>query len=161
MSQARKSYDFKSVGQSQATYDARVTNEAAKFPIGITTPISFGTSGHSIFDMSYDIAVQIKDNLKNLLMTNHGERLMLGDYGADLLSLAFELTAEDADTAAARQILTATEKYMPFIELDTFEPSIEKSNEGNVILSKIKVIYSVPSLALTNQVIEAIIFTAG
>ena len=161
MSQVRRTYDFKSVGQLQDTYEKNVEDLEVKMPIGIRTPISFTSSGNSMFDMSYDIASQIKDNLRNLLATNHGERLSLSDFGANLLPLAFEFTAEDTDEEAARRIIKAVKKYMPFVELDVFEPSIEKSNDEDVIRSKIKVMYSVPNLALTNQAIEVIIFVAG
>jgi len=161
MSQVSRSYDFKSVGQSQVSYDETIDDLAVEAPVGIRTPISFASTGNSMFDMSYSIGPQIKDNLKNLLATNAGERLLISDLGANLRSLALEMTAEDVDAEAARRISAAVEKYMPYIELDSFEPSIEKSENDDVILSKIRVIYSVPDLALSNQAVEVIIFTAG
>jgi len=161
MAQVRRTYDFKSVGQSQANYDDNAANLTTQNPIGIRTPVSFAPVGGSMFSMTYDISDQIKDNLRNLLATNSGERLLMSDLGANLRPLALEMTAEDTDAEAARRILAAVEKYMPYVELDAFEPSIEKSNNDNVILSKIRVTYSVPNLALTNQAVEVIIFTAG
>ncbi len=161
MSQVRKTYDFKSVGQSQVIYDENLDEQAAVFPIGIKTPISFAPTGNSMFDMSYELAPQIRDNLRNLLTTNAGERLMINDIGANLLPLAFELTAEDTDIEAARRISQTVEKYMPYVSLEDFEPSVEKSNDDNVIQSQIRVTYSVPSLGLTNQAVAVIIFTAG
>ena len=161
MSQVKKTYDFKSVGQSQAAYDENVDDVAVVSPIGIKTPISFAGGKDAMFDMSYNLGVQIRDNLRNLLVTNSGERLMLGDFGANLKPLALEMTAEDTDTEAARRILLAVEKYMPYISLEDFEPSIERSDNDNVIQSQIRITYSVPSLGLTNQSVAVIIFTAG
>ena len=40
-------------------------------------------------------------NFRNMLMTNHGERLGRFDYGANLLPLAFELATEDGDEEAS------------------------------------------------------------
>lgn len=161
MSQVKRTYDFKSVGQAQAVYDDHVDDLVVTTPIGVRTPISFAGSGDAMFNMSYDLGTQIRDNLRNLLSTNHGERLMLGDLGANLRPLAMEMTAEDVDAEAARRISRAVEKFMPYVVLENFEPSIEKSNNNNVIQSKIRVTYSVPDLALTNQAVEVIIYAAG
>jgi len=161
VSQVKKTYDFKSVGQSQAAYDENVDDVVVVSPIGIKTPISFADSKNSMFDMSYKLGNQIRDNLRNLLVTNHGERLMLGDFGANLLGLAFELTSEDTDIVAAQRISAAVEKYMPYVTLEDFEPSIEKSEDDNVIQSQVRIKYSVPSLGLTDQFVVVIIFTAG
>lgn len=161
MAQVRRSYDFKSVGQLQQAYDDNIDDLARSNPIGIRTPISFAKSGNDMFSMSFDMASQIRDNLRNLLSTNSGERLMMADLGANLSELAFEMTSEDTDAEAARRIAAAVEKFMPYIELDSFEPSVDKSNDDNVIQSKIRITYSVPNLGLDNQAVEVIIFTAG
>jgi phage baseplate assembly protein W len=159
--QVRRTYDFKSVGQLQQTYDENISDLAKTNPIGIRTPVSFAMTGNDMFSMSYDMPTQIMDNLRNLLSTNSGERLLMTDMGANLRPLAMEMTAEDADAEAARRIATAVEKFMPYIELDSFEPSVEKSDNDNVIQSQIRITYSVPALGLNNQAVEVIIFTAG
>ena len=161
MAQVRRTYDFKSVGQLQQAYDDNIDDLAKTNPIGIRTPVSFAMTGNDMFNMSYDMSTQIMDNLRNLLSTNSGERLLMTDLGVNLRPLAMEMTAEDTDAEAARRIAAAVEKFMPYIELDSFEPSIEKSDNDNVILSKIRVTYSVPTLGLDNQAVEVTIFTAG
>lgn len=161
MAQVRKIYDFKSVGQTQAAYDENVDDTAVVVPIGILTPVSFADGKNSMFAMSYSLEDQIRDNLRNLLATNAGERLMMEDLGANLLGLAFDLTAEDTDIEAARRISASVEKYMPYVALEDFEPSIEKSDDDNVIHSQIRITYSVPTLGLANQVVSVTIFTVG
>jgi phage baseplate assembly protein W len=158
--QVRKVYDFKSVGQLQATHDDIVDNVVVKKSIGIRTPISFVSTGNAMFNMSYDLGTQIRDNLKNLIATNHGERLMLGDFGANLRPLAMEMTAEDIDAEAVRRISAAVDKYMPFVNLETFEPKVERGDD-NCIQSSVKVVYSVPDLGLNNQAVEAVILVGG
>ena len=159
MPQVRKVYDFKSVGQLQTTYEDNLVDVAVKNPIGIRTPISFVSTGNSMFNMSYDLGTQIRDNLKNLIATNHGERLMLGDFGANLLPLAMEFYKEDIDAEAVRRISVAVDKYMPFVNLETFEPKVERGD--NCIQSSVKVVYSVPDLGLNNQAVEAVILVGG
>ena len=161
MPQTRKIYDFKSVGQLQTVYENNVVDVAIKNPIGIRTPMLFAPTGNTMFNMSYDLGTQIRDNLRNLIATNRGERLMLGDFGANLLPLAMEMTAEDIDGEAARRISAAVDKYMPFITLETFEPKVDNSEDGNVIRSVVRVTYSVSDLNLTDQAVEAVILVGG
>ena len=154
MAQSKKSYSFKSVGQLQSKVDAQLAQNVVKTPIGILTPVSFNQTGGSLFDMSMDIATQVQDNLRNLLSTNHGERLLLTDYGANLKELAYDMTSEDVVDEALVRISTAVSKYLPFVSLDTFEPSVIRNKDGSSIINKITVRYSVPAAGVTNQSVE-------
>ena len=64
-------------------------------PIGIKTPLEINTNGFGPFQAIYDPVKQLKDNLRNLISTNNGERLGRYNYGANLRSLAFDLTSKD------------------------------------------------------------------
>lgn len=161
MSNNRKTYSFKAVGQLQNVFDDQQTQTVRRTPIGIKTPVRFDDTSNLLFGMNYDISSQIKDNLKNLLLTNAGERLMLTDFGANLRPLAFELSNDDVASEAIRRISSTVSKYMPFIELDTFESRIENSENGDTVGVVIRVGYSVPSAGVVNQFVESIIYAAG
>jgi phage baseplate assembly protein W len=153
-------YDFTSVGKKQLAFEAENAGTAVTNPIGIKTPIELTTNSAGTFAMNTDLALQIRDNFRNMLNTNAGERLMLPDFGANLRPLAFELATDTAAEEAVRRISSTTNKYMPYIELSTFEPFIKQDN--NVVLaSGVRIIYSIPSIGVTNQAVEAIIYTAG
>lgn len=157
MAQVKKTYDFKSVGQLQSKFQQQQEDTVSKLPIGILTPVSFDQIGGSMFEMSVDLEDQIRDNLRNLVSTNHGERLMLNDFGANLKELAYDLTSEDVVSEALIRISTAVSKYMPFVELETLEPTVIRSEDGNSVLNKIKIGYSVPAVGAIDQVVEAVI----
>lgn len=161
MSNNRKTYDFKSVGQLQNTYDQQQFDTVRKTPIGILTPVSFATTDGSMFSMSYNVIDQIKDNLKNLLLTNKGERLMLNDFGADIRRLGLEMMNDDIATTAIRQISSTVGKYMPFIDLQNFETRNQASEDGNTVGIVVRVTYAVPSIGVTNQAVEVVIHAAG
>ena len=161
MAQDKKVYSFKSVGQTvKQAEDADVFTTAGT-PIGILTPVRPAKKIGTLFEMSSNLTKQIKDNFKNMLSTNHGERLMLSDYGANLKPLAYEIGTESGDTAAITRINATTSKYMPFITLETFEPIREVSTDGSLSRVGVRITYSVPSLGITSQVIDALILTAG
>ena len=154
MAQSKKSYSFKSVGQLQSSVDSQLAESVVKSPIGILTPVSFNQTGGSLFNMSMNLEVQVQDNLRNLLSANHGERLLLGDFGANLKPLAYDLTSEDAISEALIRISTAVAKYMPFVSLNTFEPTVIKGPDDSSIINRIKVGYSVPAAGVSNQAVE-------
>ena len=161
MSNNRKTYDFNSVGRSKIESDQQRLDTVRQTPIGILTPVSFDSTSGAMFKMSYDIAQQIKDNLKNLLLTNRGERLMLSDFGSDLRKLGLELSNDDVATTAIRQIAQSVGKYMPFVSLQNFETKNEASDNGNTIGVVVRVTYSVPTIGVTDQAVEIVIHAAG
>jgi len=152
MAQVKKTYDFKSVGTLLSTHQNNEAQTVPGVPIGILTPVSFDSSSSSMFLMSTSLVEQVRDNMKNLLSTNHGERLLLTDFGANLKELAFDFTSEDIISEALVRISTAVAKFMPFVTLDTF--SVSSDTEGSAIVSTITVVYSIPAINATNQKVE-------
>ena len=159
-----RSYNFNSVGQTVTEFQqVNRTNELPDSPIGIRTPITLGGINGGLFIMHHNMASQIKDNFRNLLMTNHGERLGLCDFGANLRELTIELGSEAADNEAMSRISTAVNKYMPYVSLGNFETSdnaVEQTIPAMTIKS-IKISYSIPLLEIIDQGIEILLYSAG
>ena len=138
----------------QTTIAGRVT------PIGIMTPVQYST-GDGLFAMHTDVVKNIQDNFKNLLLTNHGERLGLYDFGANLRPLIFELGKADFDAIAIRRINKAISKYMPFIEPLTFETFDDGMVEQNLATVRLRVTYNIPRLNVYEKGIEIILQAGG
>ena len=64
MAHAKKTYDFKSVGQLQSNFELQQQNVAGQIPIGILTPVAFSSTGGQLFEMSHKLEDQVRDNLK-------------------------------------------------------------------------------------------------
>ena len=118
--------------------------------------------------MHFDPVAQIDDNLKNLILTNKGERLGNYSYGADLKRLTTELSAQDDfDAIAMTKINKAVKQYMPFVELDSFQSSfgktIDKNNSSKGSITKIDLIlrYGIPQLRVTGRVISVSLYCIG
>lgn len=99
------------------------TLKIVKKPIGIKTPLSLGENTHeTLFSMNFDASDQIKDNLKNLIMTQKGERLGFPDFGTNL-SIIYsntQLTKEQIEEIVMSEISDVVSKYMPNIDLEEF-----------------------------------------
>ena len=161
VSQNQQIYSFDSVGElASETNNVALTTED-KPPIGIKTPMAIEESLDDFVVMHRELDKQIKDNFKNLLLTNHGERLMLTDFGANLKPLTFELQSEGGVTAALRRIKAATEKFMPFISLLTFEPVKLQNTDSSIAKIGARITYSVPSANIGEQAIEIVLYSVA
>ena len=104
---------------------------------------------------------QISDNLKNLILTNHGERLGLPDFGAHLMELTFEMQDEGAQGEAMSRVSKAVRKYMPYVSLETFSPFTENFDNKEVARVGITIGYKVPKLRTEMRMLEVILYSAG
>jgi phage baseplate assembly protein W len=106
----------------------------------------------------------LNDNFKNLLMTDHGERLAIYDFGANLRELTFEMSAfnkEEFDSEAVIRIKTSANKYMPFLQLKTFESSVDHHDNSVVGKVVIRITYDIPRLNVQDQAQEVTLFVGG
>ncbi len=158
-----KVYDFDSVGETPETIrsNARTTAEQV-IPISIKTPMAINRSTGDTFVMNMSILDSIKDNFKNLLLTNHGERLGQYDFGANLMELTMELGDDAFDSEAIRRIKVACKKYLPYVSLSTFEPIVNR-NDGvpGIAQVGVRITYTIPLASSAPQQIEVILYSAG
>lgn len=152
-----KKYDFNSVGETDTSYRSRTAATEVSVPIGIKTPLEIGIFPDGFLKMHRNLDDTISDNFRNLVLTNHGERLFRYDYGANLRELAFELGTEDGDFEAINRIRNAARKYLPYLNLQTFESFQVPQTYTESAKVGIRVTYSVPSYNNRQRVLEVII----
>jgi len=117
--------------------------------------------GEGIFVMHSDITKVISDNLRNLILTNHGERLGFPDFGANLRPILFDLGNEDGDQQAIVQIKDAVRKYMPFVSLQGFQVFIEPFDEDTIAKVGIQVTYTIPLIDEILRSLEVMLYVGG
>lgn len=154
-----KEFSFKSVGiKSDAP---KQPNSGESLPIGIRTPMRLGQGSDGIFQMHFELKDQIRDNLRNLLSTNHGERVAIYNFGANLQGLTLELGSDSFDNELLLRINTATNRFMPFVKLDRLEREVNNFDNEHIAEIRAKVFYSAPSLLIFNQAVEIIFYIGG
>ena len=139
------SYSFKSSGKTQ---EQRLVETLVKspIPIGIKTPLRINDA-EGLLDVHYDLAAAVNDNLRNLLLTNWGERVGFYDFGANLRVLTTEMVSqEDFDSKAIDQIKNAVGRWMPYIDLEDFSSDANRTNNKNTGIIDITITYNIPSL---------------
>jgi phage baseplate assembly protein W len=83
--------------------------------INIKFPLRRGASG--AFETNKTTLDAVKDDLKLLVLTNHGERVVNTDFGANLRGLIFELRGPELRAAIRDRIAAAVEKWMPYVNI--------------------------------------------
>jgi len=157
--QDRKTYSFKSVGiRTDNVIEERYS--ALPTPVGIKTPLQLG-NGTNIYKMHYSLQDQIKDNLRNLVLTNNGERLGRPDFGANLLEMSLELGSEDADQKAMVRIKDAVGKYLPFVTLVGFATEVDHFDNKEVAKVDIFLTYTIPRISTKQHGLKVTLYTAG
>lgn len=158
-----KKFDFKSTGKTLAKKQRTIEEAIEPQAIGVKTPLQFGNQS-DLVHMHFDPASQIRDNFRNLLLTNHGERLGMFDFGADLRTLALEgdnLSESEFGTEAASRISQAVAKYMPFIDLNTFSSRFIVNSHNNTKQVELDLSYDVLALGIFNQGIKLTFHLGG
>lgn len=155
----RKEYDFKSVGELNFEVEARKIIEEP-LPIGIKTPMVLGGDA-ALWRMHTDMHRQIADNLRNLVLTNWGERLGNYFFGANLMDLVFNMSNDDIASEAMKRIKGAVSKWMPFISLSGFVPEVEHWDNKEVAKISVVITYFVPKLDHNKKAIRIMLYIGG
>lgn len=138
------SFSFKSVGKTQEERQAQKLTQTL-LPVGIVTPLRPGDDGFLAMNLS--VTDQVHDNLRNLLLTNWGERLGFYDFGANLRPLVTDFVSQDDfDTLAIDRIRTAVSRWMPFIDLEDFSSEVDRIENQNTGIIRLTLTYNIPTL---------------
>jgi hypothetical protein len=148
---------FKDVG-IQNSIERSIVASVAPTPFGIKTPLELDEGNSvSIFKMNYSLLEQMSDNLRNIILTNHGERLAMYDFGANLRPLLTDFSNKDNfDQEAMRRIKTTVGKYMPFVNLLGYESKVERTQ--NVYTGVIYIILAYKVSTFPEQLLEISLF---
>jgi len=87
--------------------------------VGIKLPI-IGVDGR-LFDLSYSTEDQAISNLKNLILTRQGERLMQPLFGTKLQDSLFEQNDDILKASIKDSIERAVEFWLPYISINSLE----------------------------------------
>ncbi len=95
------------------------------------------SDSNGIFAVNYTTISQARENLKNLILTKKGERVMQPEFGCDIWELLFEPISEDViSTQIESSILSAVEIWLPYINIDKI---IFDYDENDIDSNKINV----------------------
>jgi len=101
-----------------------------------------------LYGMNKTLLESIKQDLKMLLLTNPGERMMLPDYGAGIRTLLFSQNNKNLNGEISNKIKTQINKYMRFISVQDVVIAPVDSNENALFVS---IVFFIPSINVRDQ----------
>jgi phage baseplate assembly protein W len=145
-------FKFKSSGQNTSDLRKEADNllqikKQKEIPIGIKTPIKLSGRDNQLFKMNLNMIDQMNDNLRNLIMTEPGERLGFPSYGTRLKTLTKSPDNENLIDEVMEQITNTVSIYMPFISLKGFNSTVDRNNYTIGPVLNIDIKYSIPQLS--------------
>jgi len=100
------------------------------------------------FKLNKTIQESVKQNFKNLILTNKGERIMDPLFGVGIYSYLFENYSQATQSIINAEVVSQVNKYLPFITIQQFLLN-ETSTNLNQFYIYIK--YSINSLDVLDE----------
>ena len=121
-----------------------IVDRDSSVTVGIDLPIRRGDIKDGWFASTKTTIDAVKNNIRNLLQTNRGERIMQPNLGLNLRSLLFEIINEESILSIQDSILDVIQFWLPFVEVRNIEllTNTEDSTiESNEI--RIKILFNI------------------
>ena len=96
--------------------------------IGIDLPIRKSDGVDGYFASTSTTIKAVKNNIKNLILTNKGERYLQPDIGLNLRRFLFEQYTSDVKDAISIEIKDTVNKWLPFVEIKNIDISMSSDD---------------------------------
>ena len=97
---------------------------------GLSFPLGYAGSG--LFNRTKTLEQQAVHNIKNLLLTNLGERPHQPEFGSRLLEVVFEFK----DDALIEEVINeAVNKWLPYISINSVTTTVDNVNPNRINVS--------------------------
>ena len=115
---------------------------AVALPLGIND-----TDGAYI--LHKDLTSMAEQNLKMVILTNPGERIMKPDFGAGIRQFLFEPATSGTATLVRQRIQDQVNKYLPYIDLLSLNVYTSEVGEATLVVS---LQYAIPAANIVSDV---------
>lgn len=88
------------------------------YAIGISLPIQITNTA---FAQTFQTSEQVKSNIRNLLLTKRGERILQPEFGSGLQELLFEQNVDDFEGRIEDTINESLEQWLPYVTAEEIE----------------------------------------
>lgn len=106
------------------------SKQFSDYAIGISLPIQMGNTA---FNQTFYTIDQVRTNIKNLLLTKRGERLMQPQFGSGLQEFLFEPITDEIAGRIESEILETMALWLPYVTVNSIEVDTTSDREQNTI----------------------------
>ena len=109
-------------------------NDTEQF-IGIDLPIRKSEGKEGFFASTSTTIEAVKNNIRNLIQTNPGERFFQPKLGIDLRKFSFNQINEETLFLIQNEILDKMEMWLPFVEVRNIEVKTDDTDRNRLSLN--------------------------
>ena len=100
--------------------------------IGLALPIK--PDDINIFSLTKNSFDQVRHNLRNLLLTNVGERVYQPEFGSRLRELCFEQLDESLPQRVEDEVRRAVNFWLPYVNIVEVETLTQEDNKSKIFV---------------------------
>ena len=115
----------------------------------VKLPLIYDKSEDGPYALNKSLVETIKQNLKMLLLTNPGERIMDSNFGVGLNRILFEHDDQELRDILEERITSQINKYLNYITINEINISPSTTGLENALFINIR--YSIPSLRINDE----------
>tara|TARA_R100000008_G_C3535359_1_gene141674 strand:- start:328 stop:708 length:381 start_codon:yes stop_codon:yes gene_type:complete len=98
------------------------------------------------FRLNKNLQEVVKQNLKMLVLTSPGERIMEPSFGVGIYNFLFELNSQLTRDGLRERIIQQANRYLPFVKINSiFFGNTPEEDEDREMLGVV-ITYSIPAL---------------
>jgi|TARA_B100000212_G_C27367851_1_gene531117 hypothetical protein len=105
------------------------TEEFNDYAVGLSLPLKNGDGG--FFEQNFTTFEQARSNLKNLLLTKKGERVLQPNFGSGLQDLLFEPIDDEFEGKLVDTVTEAVQTWLPYINIEDIDVNMNDENKDN------------------------------
>lgn len=102
------------------------------------------------FSLNKNMLDVVKQNLKTLILTDKGERIMIPNFGVGLRKFLFENMDSSINIQIEQEIMEQVNRYMPFVNVKRVVVLEDPTNLNKLYVS---VDFAVPALGASDNLI--------
>ena len=115
-----------------------IIDNDSNIKVGLDLPIRRNELDGGFFASTTTTIEAVKNNIRNLLNTNRGERLMQPNIGLNLRQLLFETMSEDTIVGIQDSIFDVFQFWLPFVQVRDIQ-IFTNDNDATIGNSEIRV----------------------
>lgn len=130
-------------------YNIKLPKKRYSGVYGLSPKIPLSIADEGSYTLIIELKEVIKQNFKNLMLTQPGERIMDSNFGVGLMSFLFEQKDENIYEEIRNRIRGQVSKYLPYINLETIDFSVP---EQDLNYLSVAIYYSIPHLNIEDTI---------
>jgi phage baseplate assembly protein W len=107
-----------------------IEDNDSNITVGLDLPIRKSNGNSGFFASTQTILSSVKNNIRNLLNTNQGERLMQPLLGLNLKQYLFEQITEDTELSIQQSLENSFKYWLPFVIINDLQVKTIKDDSG-------------------------------